>query len=437
MKDLIKELGNRVKNKEITWNGAAKIFNEEKNENLTGNALRKRFSNLKEDIIELDEKTNEEYETYHKNGTIEICKKEVWFDKNEEKTPENVLAKFGYNPELWELQTWRFGKWEVAIADEDENRVCTTIKCVIKPKVKSKLDIDEVVKISKEVFSKEIKPLKLSKQAKKPKLDDKKLLFITAIEAHLGKLSNTIDTNTTYDHKIVRDRVRKVFKETIELQEQQQCGTCLVIVGGDYFNSESNGMTTGGTPQQNDTRYKKMYQVGLDLMAEGIISLRDKFNKVDIKLEAGNHSRDMEFFLYMALQQRFNGDDVIKFSDDYKYTQNYMFGQCGLFFNHGEGNQKRLVNSIPAEFYDDYGKTKFRYLMEQHLHIREVKQEQNGLISYRTPSICETDEWHYRQRFGLGVQPLQEIIVLHKDYGITSNHFINFEDSKKKLLIKK
>lgn len=214
----------------------------------------------------------------------------------------------------------------------------------------------------------------------------------------------------------------------------------MLVVGGDFFNSESNSQTTSGTPQQNDTRYKKMFNIGLKLYLEGINALREHFNKVDVKICAGNHSRAMEFFLYIALSCCFREDNVVNFSDNYRDTQSYVFGNVGLFFNHGDPNQKRLISSIPAEFYEEYGKTKHRYLFLGHLHKLEVINSENGLTVHRVPAICENDNWHYQNRFGIGNIPQHEIIVFDKNKGMLSNNFIYFEDkekSKKKQLKRK
>ena len=129
----------------------------------------------------------------------------------------------------------------------------------------------------------------------------------------------------------------------------------------------------------------------------------------------------------MALSCFFKDDKKVKFSTNYKDTQSYVFGKCGLFFNHGDPNQKRLVGSIPAEFYKEYGETLYRYLFLGHLHKLEVINCENGLTLHRVPAICENDGWHYQNRFGIGNIPQHEIIVFDKEKGMISNNFIYFD----------
>ena len=429
MKEIIKELGNRVKTGELSWTKASKIYNKETGENLSPEAIRKRYGRMMGEV-----KQQKEEEIHNQDGTIEIEKK-IWFDENEPKTPETILKKFGYEKEYWEVVEWRFGKWEVAIKDEDTNRVCTTVRARIKPIKKDGLTIEQYLEIAKQVFSEEIKPIdKCTEKTQRISANGNKLMLIPQIEAHLGKLSNEIETGVNYDHHIVEERVKKVFEECVAIQEREKCDRCLLVVGGDFFNSESNSQTTNGTPQQNDTRFKKMFNIGLELYTQGLITLREHFNEIDVKICAGNHSRAMEFFLYIALSCCFKNDDKIHFSDDYKDTQAYVFGDVGLFFNHGDPNQKRLIASIPAEFYKEYGQTRFRYLFLGHLHKLEQMNSENGLTVHRVPAICENDSWHYQNRFGIGNIPQHEIIIFDKNYGMLSNNYIYFEESKKKLI---
>lgn len=439
--ELVRELGKKVKSDEITWANAAKIYNDETGESLSGNAIRKRFGNLKdENYVEpiKSEKIDEEFETYHKNGTIEICKKEVWFDKNEEKTPDNVLQKFGYDPKEWELQTWRFGKWEVAIADEDENRVCTTIRAVIKPKRKTELSREDYLEIVKQSMKEVVKPLKLEKTKPSKDLDDNKMMEFPATELHLGKLAWHGDTGQDYDQQIAKARFRHIIQETIKTQDIYKANTLFMTIGNDFFNSDTvDATTTKGTYQCNDIRWKKMFLVGLNLYKEALLTLRDEFGKIDIQLCQGNHDVMSSYYLYIALSQFFINDDKINFSDNLKTTQCYSFGKVAIFTNHGDTNLKRLIKSISAEFYEEWGKSVYRELHLGHLHHEMVVDDDSGLITRRLGSPTGTDEWHYNSRF-IGNTQKQQLFIWDKENGLIDQRFICFENNnKKKTLIYK
>lgn len=434
----IKELGIEVKEGKKTWREVAEQIKEEYGVEISKEAVRKRYeSGSIRECNKRKEEEIKEYETRYSDNTIE-SRKIVEYNKEVFGDNEKLLDYLGFNHNEWEFVYVTMSTWEQHTKEQNTKQLYS-VKFKVRPKIKE-IDTYRAIEIAKETFKEEIEPITFERKIEDKELGKNKLMLIPQIEAHLGKLSNEIETGTNYDHKIVEERVREVFRQAIELQEREKCDRCLLVVGGDFFNSESNSQTTSGTPQQNDTRYKKMFNIGLKLYLEGINALREHFNKVDVKICAGNHSRAMEFFLYIALSCCFREDNVVNFSDNYRDTQSYVFGNVGLFFNHGDPNQKRLISSIPAEFYEEYGKTKHRYLFLGHLHKLEVINSENGLTVHRVPAICENDNWHYQNRFGIGNIPQHEIIVFDKNKGMLSNNFIYFEDkekSKKKLLKKK
>ena len=425
-------LGEEVKKGNMTWKEVADILNGEFGENLSRDAVRKRFY-VRDRRNGGDELNTEisgtgEYETIYENGMVEAQKvveysKEVFGDKRK------MLSYLGYNPDEWEFVYLTTSMWNQHTKEQTTKQLYA-VKFKIKPKLVKEVSLETALSVAKEVFGANIKPLEFKTNKKDLKLNKDKLMLIPQIEAHLGKMSNEIETGVNYDHNIVKERVRKVFEEAISLQQREQCSKCLLVVGGDFFNSESNSQTTGGTPQQNDIRYKEMFNIGLELYLEGLLTLKEYYDIIEVKICAGNHSRAMEHFLYIALSCYFAKDEKIHFCEDYKDTQSYVFGKCGLFFNHGDTNQKRLIASIPAEFYEDYGKTQFRYLFLGHLHKLEVINSENGITVHRVPAICENDSWHYQNRFGIGNIPQHEILVFDKNYGILNDNFIYFHETK-------
>lgn len=425
MNEQIIELGNKIKTNELTWEEAAKTFNKQFNLNLSSEALRKRYQRL----VGV-QKMHKEEEIHNQDGSIEI-EKRIWFDEDEIKSPETILKKFGYNPNEWELISWTFGKWEVALKDEKLNRICTTIRAKIKPKV-SEANLQEVIEVAKELIQKEIKPLDIKRQIKKG-LDENKLMEIPSIELHLGKMAWGGDTGQDYDKNIAQNRFYEIMCSILEIQEQEQCGNALITIGNDFFNSDTvNATTTKGTPQTNDLRWKKMFLIGLKLYTEFIETLRTKFNNIDIRLCSGNHDKMSSFYLYITLQQYFRNDTSITFSNDYKDYQCYQFGKCAIFFGHGDGNLKRIMHSIPAEFYKEWGSSYFRELHLGHLHKEVVVDDESGMITRRIGSPTGTDQWHYEERF-IGATQKHQIFIWDKTKGLKSIEYINFDNSKKKL----
>lgn len=427
MKQTLIELGDKVEKRVMNWQEAADKFNTLYMTNLTSEALRHRYRRAKNS--KNPEIRNEEYETHNMDGSIDVCKK-VWFDKNENKTPDTILEKFGYEKDSWEVVSWTFGKWEVAIKDEEQNRLCTTVRAKIRPKTKN-IDPKQYMKVAKQVFAENIKPLKAEPKKANKELNKNKLLELTGMELHLGKMSWGGETGQDYDKNIAQQRFQTIYNEIVEQQEIEKCDTCLLCIGNDFFNSDTvNATTTKGTPQTNDLRWQKLFNIGLKLYTEMLLGLSNNFNNIEVRLQSGNHDKMASFYLYIALSCYFKDFDNIHFSQDYKDVQCYLWGKCGIFFSHGDTNLKRLIKSIPAEFYEEWGKTIFRELHLGHLHKEVVVDDDSGMITRRVGSPTATDQWHYEERF-IGATQKYQTFVWDKEKGLQNIKYINFENKKK------
>jgi hypothetical protein len=428
VKSLIKELGRRVKLGQSTWQEAANEFNQQMGAALTKEAIRKRYANLKDDTIFDNTDTNREYETLYGDGTVE-AQKIVNLSREEKASPDIVLKKIGYNPEEWELVLMSFSNWQQH-TKEQTTKELYAVKFKMKPKLKE-ITTTDYLEVAKEVFSKEIKPIKLPPKKQVKGLNDDLLLECSGIELHLGKLGWYGETGENYDHKIASERFNEIIREIIATQDITKVGNLFMSIGNDFFNTDTiTYTTTKGTPQQNDVRWKKMFSLGLELYKSALIELRKHFNKIDLNLVGGNHDEMSSFYLYIALQSYFNNDNVINFSDDLKLTQCYQFGKCAIFTNHGDKNLKRLIKSIPAEFYQEWGQSLYRELHLGHLHKEVVVDDESGLITRRIGSPSGTDEWHYSERY-VGATPRHQLFLWHKENGLVMSRYITFEPKKK------
>ena len=360
-----------------------------------------------------------EFTELKENGDIEARKivhmtKELMGDKRK------LLEYLGYKPSEWVLSTVRFSVWDSISAD---GKQLYAVQYRVKPK-RTK-DVFDFVKAAEEAFSKAIKPMELPEHPHIEGLDNERLMEIPPVELHLGKLSNEIETGENYDLHIARKRFDKIFQEIYARQQVEKCSKCLLVIGSDFFNSESDNATSvNKIPQQNDTRWIKMLDEGITMYAESILTLRTLFNKVDVMLCAGNHAQTLETALYMALRQRFYDDTVVTFRQNYRQTQAFTFGRCAIFYNHGDVNLKRTVGSIPTEFPDVWGKSKYRELHMGHLH-KETVDDEFGIIVRRVGSPCSADAWHYKNRW-IGATKKHEFFVWHANNGLEMHFNVNF-----------
>lgn len=427
-------LGEEVKKGNMTWKEVADILNREFGENLSKDAVRKRFyvRDRRNGGEELNTEINGsgEYETIYENGMVEAQKvveysKEVFGDKRK------MLEYLGYNPDEWEFVFLTTSMWNQH-TKEQVTKQLYAVKFKIKPVVKT-LSLDKALECAKEVFKREIKPFKFKKEKEK-KLNDELLVEIPAIELHLGKYAENLEVGQDYNIGIAKERFYNILERVISIQDITQADRCVVMIGNDFFNSDTVGnTTTKGTQQFNDVRWKNLFINGLEMYQEFLITLRDNFNHVDVRLCQGNHDVMSSFYLYMALSAFFANDEIVEFSENYKEYQCYTFGDNAIFFGHGDCNIKRLVASIPAEFYKEWGETKFHELHLGHLHSQIAVDEQNGMIMRRISSPTAPDAWHYSERF-IGAVPNHQVFIWHKSQGLKRIEYISFEKDEKNVL---
>jgi len=365
-------------------------------------------------------------EEHLKNGEVEITKK-VFFDKNVKKTPDTILTALGYSPEEWTIVSWRLCEWDSATGSGD--KTAYSIRGRIKPRGASDMRDVDYFNAAKEFFSKHRIEYRTAARycgSSVSGIDDDCLIEIPAIELHLGKRSHITDTPENYDMKDAERCFNKIFDTVIDYAEAIGAkGNCLLVIGNDFFNAEFNNQTTNGTPQQNDGRYKKLFIKGMELYTNAIERLIPVFGNIDIRLCQGNHAQSAEFYLYHSLSQYFRNAKNVHFSDNYRTTQAYVFGDVGIFFTHGDENEKRTIASIPAEFPEEWGKTKFRELHLGHLHKEGATiTEMGGMITRRIPSPCAADDWHYNKRF-IGNQRCHQFFVWHRTKGLVATNYVN------------
>jgi hypothetical protein len=360
------------------------------------------------------------------NGDINFTKK-MFLSPDVSKDPDEILVALGYDPSKWSIVSWKISEWDVPSIKQD--KACYSISGRIRPKTLTDMRDVDYFNAAKEFFAThriESQTSAKPKFGQSPSRNQDFLIEIPAIELHLGKRAHITDAPENYDIKDAERCFNEIIDTIIRYaKDVHMTGNCLLVIGNDFFNAEFNNQTTNGTPQQNDGRYKKLFIKGMELYTTAIEKLIPVFDKIDVRLCQGNHAQSAEFYLYHSLSQYFRNAKNVGFSDNYRTTQAYVFGDCGIFFTHGDENEKRTIASIPAEFPEEWGKTKFRELHLGHLHKEGATiTEMGGMITRRIPSPCAADDWHYNKRF-IGNQRCHQFFVWSATNGLVAANYVN------------
>lgn len=425
MNELIKKLGAKVKTHEATWREVAKEVNQAFDSDLSSNAVKKRYYRImKAEKNPKPVNVNQgEYETLYGDGTVE-AQKIVNLSPEEKASPDLVLKKLGYDPFEWELAMMSFSNWQQHTR-EQETKELYAVKFRIKPR-NQQLNPEEMLKIVDKVFSKKIKPINLPKKEIDKELDKDSVTVLGAVELHLGKEAREFDVGENYNVDIAIERYETIINVLCEEQEYRKSHKLVYGIGNDFINIDTPAnTTTRGTPQNGGISSYELFDIALKLQLQSLLTIREKYNEVEVVLVKGNHANQLEYALFRALQQRFINDDVVKFKDDYKDIQAIKMGNTSVFMTHGDSNYKRIIESMSKEFYKIYGNTEYRYILLGHLHHKQKIDELNGFTVFRLSSPSGIDRWHYKERY-LG-QAGQEIFTFSKENGLTDVKYITFK----------
>ncbi len=108
---MLKQLGEKVSRREMTWAEATKEYNLYHKTNLTSNAVRKRYYVIRDNEGTEKQVPMRESLKHNTDGTLEV-EKIVNLPKEIKDNPNLVLKEMGYNPDEWEIVFMQFSNWQ-------------------------------------------------------------------------------------------------------------------------------------------------------------------------------------------------------------------------------------------------------------------------------------------------------------------------------------
>lgn len=244
------------------------------------------------------------------------------------------------------------------------------------------------------------------------------MLEVTIPDLHVGKLAWGEETGyADYDSKIACDVFKTALDTLIDRTSHYDYEQIIFPIGNDLLNCDSKvNTTTGGTPQDVDSRYQKTFRTARLLITDAIHKLR-KIAPVKVLTVPGNHDSETTWHMGDSLECLFHetGDvDVNNSPNCRKYTQ---FGYVMLLFTHGEKVKRDDYPLIMAtEQPVMFGSTKFREVHTGHLHQVGLI-EKHGVRMRILPSLAGTDYYHATHGF-VGNLRQAEAYIWNKDEGL-------------------
>ena len=244
-----------------------------------------------------DKVRGEDTVKYYRDGTREYVR-DISLSDNEAADPATVMRKMGFDPLLWELIDCKLrkGNWDSTIKNNDGEPVTVTnysysVTIKVKPITNSPLTLEAISDAISKLKMPAVQPVKRAVR------DGKEYMFEPAIvDLHLGKLAWGKETgDADFDLKIASQLYRATIDDLLSkvVSSNYNIGKIVYQIGQDFYHFDNPKVqTTAGTQLDSDTRWKKMYACGLELLIETI----EKFRQLAPTLVLwvpGNHDEEL------------------------------------------------------------------------------------------------------------------------------------------------
>lgn len=289
--------------------------------------------------------------------------------------------------------------------------------------VKTKADDEERERIIREFVDylvqdvKPLKPLKYNQPNKEIKSD--LMAVIPMGDPHFGMHAWWEEAGENFDLKAAEKLTRAAVDYLV--QQGPTCETALLLNLGDMFHADNQkNETKSGNRLDVDGRWRKVQQVGLQTMIYCIQRMLERYKKVIVRINSGNHDDHSAYALSMMLSCFFSDELRVQIELSPSVFWYYQFGKVLIGSAHGDTTKaKDMLPIMATDKPKEWGETEYRYWYMGHVHHQDVIEERGGVVEYfRT--LAARDAWHHGQGYRAGRD--MRLIVLHKERGEVERH---------------
>ena len=340
------------------------------------------------------------------------------------KSLDDLLAACEVDLDLWDVEKYDIGTYEVTGFDNDRNPVTVTMyrtKAWLK-KIRPELNIK---KIKQELIEdlRNLSPEVPKFERNRP--DDRKdlhLLEISAFDLHLGKIGIKGDK---YSLKIAEKRLLSAIEHLLYRAQGYYIDKILFIVGHDLLNSDGDWpipSTTKGTPQFNSDYHIDIYRCARKLMIKAIDILSEVAD-VHVMVVPGNHDRESVMHLGDTLELYYENNKNVKVDNNDCLMKAIPYGNNLIISDHGDGPKTNDLPGIIAQrFKNLWSDTVYVEVHRGHYHTNKATklqaiEELNGITVRNLSSMSATDYWHDSKGFIGNIKKAQAFIY-NRDNGL-------------------
>lgn len=323
-------------------------------------------------------------------------------------TLDELLTNAAVDLAVWEVERFVVNKWEVG-AKDPRGRI------IVEPlfQVKAWLKRNRPADLLGELRSAILADIRAEAHAGPrpahvaiPCPATRHMLEVSAFDLHFGKLAWGQETGgADYDLAIARECFVAAVEDLMQKASGFPLQRILLPIGNDLLQTDNlQGTTTGGTPQDTDSRYVKAFRHARSALAWAINRLAE-VAPVLVIVVPGNHDRLTAFHMGEVLEAQFASDPRVTVDNSPKLRKYVPFGVNLLGFTHGSEEKHADLPLIMAREEPEAWATAKHY--EWHVgHRHKAKETRytagdsfNGVRVRILPSLCAADAWHYSKGY--------------------------------------
>jgi GGDEF domain-containing protein len=337
-------------------------------------------------------------------------------------TKEELIESHGIDLSKWEIAKIKVKYWDVTAklktyagankveGEKLESGRNFSMMVDLIPKVETAADIlaesgDQII----ESVKRALKPNKPIKKAPPfgadGSTDGNRMLEVSLFDLHLGKLCWGEETGGgNWDSKIAASTALEASKDLLDFFPGYS--KIWLPLGHDFFNSDGPGMggsggrTTRGTPQDEDSRWAKSFNTGVDV-ALNMIEMCLEYAPVDITIMRGNHDEERCTYMGRLLAEVYKHHPHVTVDATKGNLKAYEWGDNFIATCHGQlEKEQKVVTECALRFPERFGSARWREIHVGHGHrMRNAAMVLDGWeeqsVRWRMiPSLCEPDDYH-------------------------------------------
>lgn len=282
--------------------------------------------------------------------------------------------------------------------------------------VKTKPAAEDVVRYIRESFA-DLAPSR-AVPSSGASLSSDLLTVYPVADLHLGQYSWAAETGQDYDLEVAV----KVLTQTVSrlVLASPDSETAIVLNLGDFFHSDSNENRTrrSGNVLDTDTRYAKVLQTGVSLMATVVELALGKHRKVIVRNLQGNHDPYAALALAVAMEAYYRQEPRVRVDTSPSPFFFHRHGRVLIGATHGDmARAEDMPGIMAAKVPDLWGQTIFRYVYAGHLHSAKKKlvSEGSGAQVEVFQTLAPRDAWGNSMGFTSGQSMVS--ITHHRRHG--------------------